>query len=1084
LENTSADSRKTQLQGYILIGNQKFCVMHCQLSSSCRHKARWLILIASVLIGAIPADAQTTPPVLPWVDIDVPASGATLSGTTTMSGWAVEGLNAVGPNPISSVAIFVDGTQMGSATYGLPRPDVCAALPGRPGCPNVGWSYNLNASVLTPGIHTLKVVATDSAGNPGSNQVTVTTPPALPWADIDVPASGATLSGTTTISGWALEGLNAVGPNPISSVAILVDGTEVGSATYGLSRPDVCAALPGRPGCPNVGWSYNLNISLLAGGSHALKVVATDSAGNTGANQVTVTTIPVVPWVDIDVPASGATLSGTTTISGWTLEGLNASGPNAVSSLAILVDGTQVGSATYGLSRSDVCAALPGRSGCPNVGWSYNFNVSLLAGGSHTLKVVATDSAGNTGSNQVTITTTPVVPWVDIDVPASGATLSGTTTISGWALDGLNAVGPNAVSSLAVFVDGTQVGLATYGFSRPDVCGALPGRPGCPNVGWSYNLNASLLAGGSHTLKVVATDSAGNTGSSQVAMTTPPVLPWVDIDVPSTGVTLSGTTTVSGWALEGLNAVGPNALSSVGVFVDGTQVGSATYGSSRPDVCTALPGRPGCPKVGWSYNLTASSLATGTHALKIVATDTAGNSGSSQVNFTIAVPPACAAGPTLLGDVNGDGAVNQADVNQILAFLAGSISALTCPSNADANQDGVITSADANAISERVAGTSRLISVALEGGLPGKVYAGSTIEIGASEAFFPFYVQSGTARIKSASTNYDSGNQAMVFQRDGRSLYWHWPTAGLPEASDYQISVSLNQPGSLLPPLTGANAVPLTYTATLALRALEPTQLSQSVDAAAPGPGIPLLFTRSWTHDSYSTPTPGPFGLGWKHSFQIQIQEFTDGSVALIAPGGVNRLFTSNSGGTYTASAGDHGVLTLDPNGSFQLREKNGFLYRFLPNLQLNFVQDRNGNSITCGYDTSGRLVSIQHSSGATFQLQYNANGLISQVTDAAGRQTQYAYDAGGTHLASVTMPDGSVTSYTYAQGLSVPVNDRLQVVSYPNATQLSFGYASNGQFASSQLSGGASKLLYSYPADGQTSITDAGGGGNVNPRQ
>jgi hypothetical protein len=47
----------------------------------------------------------------------------------------------------------------------------------------------------------------------------------LPWVNIDSPAANATLTGTTTISGWALEGLNAVGPNAISSVAILVDGT-------------------------------------------------------------------------------------------------------------------------------------------------------------------------------------------------------------------------------------------------------------------------------------------------------------------------------------------------------------------------------------------------------------------------------------------------------------------------------------------------------------------------------------------------------------------------------------------------------------------------------------------------------------------------------------------------------------------------------------------------------------------------------------------------------------------------------------------------------------------------------------------
>jgi len=445
----------------------------------------------------------------------------------------------------------------------------------------------------------------------------------------------------------------------------------------------------------------------------------------------------------------------------------------------------------------------------------------------------------------------------------------------------------------------------------------------------------------------------------------------------------------------------------------------------------------------------------------------------SMGTFAIA-GPACKS--TLLGDVNGDGVVTDDDANQILAWLSGSVSVLTCPANADANQDGSITSSDANAILARVAGTSRSLSVSLEGGLPGKIYLGGIVEIGAQEQFFPFYVTSGTVRIRSASAGYDSQNQNMVFQSDGRSLYWHWPTSGLPEASDYQITVSLNQPGNL-PPLTGANAGPLTSTVSLGLRPMEPTQFAQSVDAAAPAPGVSLSFTRSWTHDSYSTPAPGPFGLGWKHNFQIQIQEFTDGSVAFVGPGGIDRVFAGNPGGTYTASPGDHGVLTLAANATFQLRETNGFLYHFRPDLRLDSVQDRNGNSIACGYDSLGRLVSLQHSSGAAFQLQYNTLSLISVLTDQIGRQTQYTYDASGTHLAKVTLPDGTVTSYSYTQGLGVPVNDRLQVVTFPDGTHLSIGYDTTGRFASSQMDGGASKLVYGYPADGQTTTTDAGGG-------
>jgi len=69
----------------------------------------------------------------------------------------------------------------------------------------------------------------------------------------------------------------------------------------------------------------------------------------------------------------------------------------------------------------------------------------------------------------------------------------------GWSLDD-NA----AISSIAVSVDGVLAGTANYGQSRPDVCAAFPGRAGCPNVGWTFLLDTSTLANGSHTLAIAA----------------------------------------------------------------------------------------------------------------------------------------------------------------------------------------------------------------------------------------------------------------------------------------------------------------------------------------------------------------------------------------------------------------------------------------------------------------------------------------------------------------------------------------------------------------------------------------------------
>jgi len=359
-------------------------------------------------------------------------------------------------------------------------------------------------------------------------QITVTqNGPTVPTVHIDSPAQGATISGTVTVSGWAINNDTMAG-TPIGSVHVLVDRTAVGTATYGVSRPDVCAAYPGRPSCPNVGYTYSLNTATLTPGSHTLTVTATDSASppDTGSASVTVfvgSAAAVMPSVFIDSPAPGATVSGVVTVEGWAIDNASTVG-TAISSVQVLVDGTAVGTANYGVNRPDVCAAFPGRPGCPDVGFTYSLNTAALTAGLHSITVTAKDSASppDSGSAKVTIIVgsgAAVIPTVHIDSPAPGATVSGTVTISGWAIDNDAKVG-TAIGSVHVLVDGTVVGTATYGASRPDVCAAYPDRPGCPNVGFTYSLNMATLASGSHTITVTATDSASppDTGSATITV--------------------------------------------------------------------------------------------------------------------------------------------------------------------------------------------------------------------------------------------------------------------------------------------------------------------------------------------------------------------------------------------------------------------------------------------------------------------------------------------------------------------------------------------------------------------------------------
>jgi hypothetical protein len=102
-------------------------------------------------------DQQTTPSTLTplgWLDNVL---NGTVSGTINISGfsWALPGMK--------NVDVFVDGNRVGSADYGLSRPDIPVSFPGAPS--GTGFSYMLDTTTLPNGSHTILVKLTDNNGN-------------------------------------------------------------------------------------------------------------------------------------------------------------------------------------------------------------------------------------------------------------------------------------------------------------------------------------------------------------------------------------------------------------------------------------------------------------------------------------------------------------------------------------------------------------------------------------------------------------------------------------------------------------------------------------------------------------------------------------------------------------------------------------------------------------------------------------------------------------------------------------------------------------------------------------------------------
>ncbi len=584
----------------------------------------------TVTVPVGPANSNPfTPPVgsgVITINVDEPnPQSSALSGSAPIAGWVVDKNTTV-----SSVQVSVDGQPVGVATYGTPRPDVCAVLGSLPGCPNVGFSFVLDTTQLADGPHTVQITATDA------NDVRLTNGQAFTTSnfsgtnstivDIDNPGGqGGNFQGFTTFSGWALNT-----SSNIANVKVAIDGVARGSASYGASRPDVCAVYPSSPACStgrdNVGWSYLIDTTGLANGNHVFSVSAT---ATNGQHTIQAHTFTVANWTtsnpiiaNFDKPNSQtAPLTGTVNVGGWAIDQYS-----AIASVSVAVDGIPLGNAGYGANRSDVCAVFSGYPGCPNVGWNFALDTTLIPDGTHTLEATFTPFSGQAFTKTTPFqvanlgaTTNPTL--ISIDKPnAQSAPFTGAAFFGGWAVNT-----SSAIATVQISIDGVANGYALYGGTRDDVCARVPGSPGCPNVGWNYLLDTSPLTNGTHTVEVTATTvtgeraTAGSTFSVSNSASTSPTS--ASITQPS-----AQNSPFQGLAFFSGTAMGSSApISSVVVSVDGYPYGSTSYTSAAVNV-----------PVNWTYTLNTAQFTDGVHTLGVTATAADGTFALSSAPFQVA----------------------------------------------------------------------------------------------------------------------------------------------------------------------------------------------------------------------------------------------------------------------------------------------------------------------------------------------------------------------------------------------------------------------------------------------------------------
>lgn len=384
--------------------------------------------------------------------------------------------------------------------------------------------------------------------------------------------TGGTVSGTLSLSATASDNVGVAG------VWFTVNGTTVG--TEDTTAP----------------YQTSWNTATVANGTHTIRALARDAAGNTATSAAITVTVnnstsdSTAPTVSLTSPTAGATVSGTVAVSA------SASDNVGVASVQFTLNGTNLGSA-------DTTAP-----------YTINWNTAGAANGTHTLRAIARDAAGNvttsaartvTVNNPTSSQTDVTRPTVSLTAPAAGATVSGTITVAANASDNVG------VTSVQFTLNGNNLGAADT--SAP----------------YAITWDTTAVTNGSYVLRAVARDAAGNTRTSSSRTITvrnaarDTTAPTVSLTAPAAGATVRGTVTVTATASDDVG------VASVQFTLNGVNLGAAD---------TTEP---------YAINWSTANAVNGTHTLRAIARDAAGNVTTSTartvvVNNTVTVPPVAA----------------------------------------------------------------------------------------------------------------------------------------------------------------------------------------------------------------------------------------------------------------------------------------------------------------------------------------------------------------------------------------------------------------------------------------------------------
>ena len=329
---------------------------------------------ASTLLNVVVDDAP------PAVNIISPVKEEIQSGTINIKVYAKDELDSV-----SSVKYSID-----DASYVGMVLDEATGL----------WTATLNTEDLQDGLHSIKVNATDRAGNSRMEELTFIVDNTKPQAQV---AAQDYMKGSSDITVTG-EDTN------FDRMELYIDGILISEWSTPATK------------------TFKLNTARYKDGMHLLKLIVYDKAGHVTVSETATTIDNTAPTAEIRSPSDNSFLRGVVPII------VRGSDVN-LRSMDLYVAGSLVKTWTVGGTQQ------------------YSLDTTTLKDGDSSIRLVVKDMAGNTVVSSVKVIIDNTAPLVNIEAPSDGETLKGDVNIIFTASD-------TNLEKVLLYIDGASIPMA------------------------------------------------------------------------------------------------------------------------------------------------------------------------------------------------------------------------------------------------------------------------------------------------------------------------------------------------------------------------------------------------------------------------------------------------------------------------------------------------------------------------------------------------------------------------------------------------------------------------------------------------